>query len=302
MIDGGMLLFAGLVVAIWRPCRTLEGRAPRVAVALLLLSLTAVWVGAFALAIQVAVPVGDAWTACGMLWQQLLGGELEGWRTLPLAGWMIAFAARASAAVIRHHIRAWRLLRAVEPTATYLTGSKVLAVHGLSTPAVTVGIWRPRILVDDSFWRDASVLQRDVVIAHERTHVRGRHAIIESAATFLVAPFRPLSFAADLYECVRRHLEALADDGAVRVHGHAAVGRAVGDIALQAYPSMGLGATGACVWRVKRLLAPTHPSRNRDRALLAAMVAMMTLMLLLAAAETARALGPTTGADYCAIS
>lgn len=301
-MGGGMLLVAGLVVAMWRPCRALEGRAPRAAVALLLLSATAIWLGAFAVAVRLAVPSGDTWTACGMLWQQIVAGQLEWWRMLPLAVWIVAFPGRASAAPIRHHVHARHFQRGLQTAAIQNASHDVMAVDGLSTPAVTVGILTPRVLVDAAFWESATPLERDVVVAHERTHAKGRHALIEAAATFLIAPFRPLNAAADLYECVRRHLEALADDGAVRAHGREAVGRAVGRIALQAYPATGLGATGACVWRVKRLLAPTRRSRTRDCAVMAAMVAMMALMLLAAGAETARALGPVTGADYCLVA
>lgn len=301
-MDGVALLASGIVMGIWRPCRRFEGRAPRFAVALLLLSAASVWVGGFAVAVEFAARSGDALTACGVVWQQLLAGQLEWWRTLPLAAWFVLFPVRACAELLRHQIRNSVVAKAASQAGVPLSGFDAVAVHALGTPAVTVGLLNPRVVVDAQFWRDATPLDRAVVMAHERSHVRGRHALIEAAATFFIAPLRPVPAAADVYECVRRHLEALADDGAVRTHGHEAVGMAVGHVALQAYPPAGLGATGACVWRVQRLLAPTRASRRRDVVVMVGMVIMMVLMLASTGADAAHALGPVTGADFCPVS
>ena len=117
----------------------------------------------------------------------------------------------------------------------------------------------------------------------------------------LLAPLRPATVADDVYECVRRHLEALADDRAGVTYGRDAVGRVLGHIALEAFPSAALGATGACVWRVKRLIAPTPERVTRDRLIMAGMVLMMVSMVIAAGAETANALGPIAGADFCPV-
>ncbi len=131
--------------------------------------------------------------------------------------------------------------------------------------------------------------------------MRAGDTIVAAAAALLVAPLRPLPAADDLYECVRRHLEALADDEAVRAHGRETVGRALGRLALEAFPAAGLGATGACLWRVKRLLAPNPAPVRRDHWVMAVMVLVMAAMLLWTGAESANALGPVAGADFCSI-
>lgn len=301
-MGGAMLLAWGLALVVWRPCREREGRAPHAAIALLLLSSASVWLGSFAIAVQFAAqePSG-AWTACGVLWQQIISGQVEWWRLVPLFAWTVAFPVRGAAALLTHQLALVRLARGLRANGQPLDAADdVLAVPDLGTPAVALGLFRPRILVDVVFWQRATAAERQVVLAHERAHARGRHAMIEATATLLVAPLRPLRAAVDLYECVRRHLEALADDGAVRIYGRDTVGRALGHVALEAYPTAGLGATGACVWRVKRLLAPAQDQVARDRSVMAGMVLMMAVMLVVAGAETASALGPVA-ADYCPI-
>lgn len=302
-MGGAMLLGWGLALVIWRPCREREGRAPRAAVALLLLSSASVWLGAFAVAVQFAAqePSG-AWTACGLLWQQIVTGQIDWWRVVPLVAWFVGFPVRGAVGLVRHELRLVRLARGLRRTGTALReSSDVLLVPELGTPAVALGAVRPRILVDRDFWQRATTAEREVVLAHERAHARGRHAIVEATTTLLVAPLRPLAAADDVYECVRRHLEALADDTAVRTHGRETVGRALGHVALEAFPAAGLGATGACLWRVRRLLAPTHELVRRDRTIMTGMVVMMAVMLIVAGAETASALGPVAGADFCPI-
>ena len=77
MAHGAMLLLSGLVMVAWRPCRSREGRAPRVAIALLLLSAATIWLGSFSLA--VALAAGDAaggLEACGVVWAS--GGGVVG--------------------------------------------------------------------------------------------------------------------------------------------------------------------------------------------------------------------------------
>ena len=298
---GAMLLASGIVMVVWRPCRNIEGRAPRAAVALLLLSLASIWLGSFAIAVQIAAQESaPAWTACGILWQQLLAGEVVWWRLLPLAAWFFLFGVRGAVALAGQQVTLSRLRRRVVAQGTPLPGREsALLVAGLGTPAVALGLLRPRVVVDAGFWHSAAPDERQVILAHEFAHARGGHALIEATATLLLAPLRPMAAADDVYECIRRHLEALADDGAVRAYGRQTVGRALGEVALEAFPSAGLGATGACVWRVKRLLAPREALVTRDRCVMAGMVLMMAVMLVGAGADTASALGPVAGADYC---
>lgn len=307
MLHAGMLTAAGLVMLLWRPCRSREGRAPAAAIFLLMSSAAAVWIGLFGLAVAVAAGMaGDAWTACGVLWRQLLGGDLAWWRMAPLLCWAVLFPLRSSVAAARQLRAGQRVRRSLvaagEDLAVSSGRTDVLVVGGLATPAVTLGVLRAAVLVDADFWAQATALQRDVVLTHELAHVRGRHAVIEAVTAMLVAPLSPLPAAEDVYQCVRRHLEALADDVAARRHGRRVVGTAVGRIALAGAPTAGLGVAGECVWRVQRLIDPSARRSWNDRAVLVAMVLMMVVGIALAGADTAAALGPVRNADFCPVN
>ncbi len=99
-------------------------------------------------------------------------------------------------------------------------------MHNLGTPAVTVGSLRPVVAIDAAFWSGASAVERRVVLTHEHTHRRGAHGLLETAAVWLAAPL-PRALADDLVGCVRRHLEAIADDAAARACGRHPTGRAL---------------------------------------------------------------------------
>lgn len=304
MIHSLMLLASGIVMLLWRPCRSREGRAPRLAVALLLASTAAVWLGSFGVLVGVlsgrliATPA-----ACGILWQQLLAGELSWWHAGLATAWLLALPGRGLWAVMADIRRTRRLLRGLVPAGTILTDrccGKILVVPSLSTPAVTVGLLRPVIAVDEGWWASATNVERDVVLAHERGHIRGGHGFLDAAARFLVAGIAPLPGAAEAYACLRRHLEALADDAAARRHGQRTVGVALGRIALAAYPTVGLGSSGASEWRVRRLVTVSQLGW-RDRALLWSMLASVAVGLVLTMAEAAHALGPVINASYCVV-
>lgn len=307
MVHALMALGAGLFMLRWRPCQPRGGGAPRLAIALLLLSATAVWAGSLGVAVAVAAgEVGDVWIACGVLWRQLLSGQLEWWRLAPLLGWSIAFPLRAIVLTRKRLRSAHRLRRGLtvvaQPLASpQLAGGSTSIVPGLTTPAITLGLLTPAVYIDQGFWAGASPLERDVVLAHELAHAAGRHALVDALAAALTGPIAPATFARAAYDCVRRHLEALADDVAARRHGADVVGRAVGRIALGASPPSGLGAAGACVWRVRRLVVPPSASAWRERVLLLSMVLMMAVNVVLALTDTASALEHAPAADFCPV-
>lgn len=141
-----------------------------------------------------------------------------------------------------------------------------------------------------------------MVLAHEDGHRRGRHAIVDAVARMLAAGLRPLPLAIGVYECVRRHLEALADDAADRCHDRRTVGVQVGQIALASYPAAGLGASGAALWRVERLLSPDGPSSSKrlTLALVPATTVLATGMMVVLA-EPAYALGPVANPQFCLV-
>lgn len=312
MTHAVMLTAMGLAVLVWRPCRRLEGRAPRLAVAMLLLSAASVWLGSFGLIVAVIARTaggagGGLVAACGAVWQELLSGGLGVWQSVLLIAWVMALPVRGLWGVGRDVIAGRTLLRRVRPAATPLSavgppaGRPVLLIPGLGTPALSVGLLRPVVVVDAAFWADADAAERSVVMTHEIAHARGRHGIAEALTRLLTAGLAPLPFARSTYDCVRRHLEALADDAAVQDHDPRLVGITLGRVALGAAPSHGLGAAGSAAWRVQRLLAPSQATSWQARGVLGTSTAGMAIGLVLGAADTAAALSPLLAPSFCPI-
>lgn len=304
MIHAAMLTAMGLAMLAWRPCRDLEARAPRAAVTMLLLSTAAVWVGSLGLVVQAiadaAGPAGTLVAACGTVLRDLLTGGLGWWQSSLLLAWVVLLPGRGLWCVAKDLIGSRRLLRRVRtaPAVTAVTADVVGATHrprrvavvdDLGTPAVTVGLLRPVVAVDAVFWADADATERSVVLAHEQSHQRGRHGLLDAVTQFLGAGLAPLPFVRHASDCIGRHLEALADDAAVRRHGPRLVGVTLGQVALAARPGHGLGASGDAVWRVQRLVAPSPTASWRDRAILGAATTLMAAMLVLGAVDAADA-------------
>ncbi|HUG85168.1 MAG TPA: hypothetical protein VMM13_11415 [Euzebya sp.] len=318
MMDAAMLMGMGLVMLVWRPCRHREGRAPRAAVAMLLLSAAAVWLGSFGLVVGLVAESagwgGGLVAACGAVWSAVLAGGLGWWQSGLLVAWIVALPARGLWRAGRDLAAAHRLLRQLRPVATGLVGRQHtasqgpvrlrragLVVPGLTTPALTLGLLRPVVVVDAAFWAGAEPSERSVVLAHEEAHRRGHHGLVETLAGLLSAGLAPLPAAGETYDCVRRHLEAIADDAAVRAHTPRLVGVTVGRVALGAVPAEGLGASGNATWRVQRLVAPSPNVSWHDRAILGTFALTMALGLLVVAADTAAALTPLLTPRFCAI-
>ncbi len=312
MLHVMMLTAMGLAMLVWRPCRRLEGRAPRLAVTMLLLSAASVWLGSFGLVVEVIARAsgaagGGLVAACGAVWQELLSGGLGVWQSVLLISWGMALPVRGLSRVGRDVMAGRRLLRRVQPTATPLSavgppaGRPVMVIPGLGTPAVSLGLLRPVVVVDAAFWADADAAERSVVMTHEIAHARGRHGIVEALTHLLTTGLEPLPFAGATYDCVRRHLEALADDAAVQGHDARLVGITLGRVALGAAPSHGLGAAGSAAWRVQRLIAPSPVTSWQARAVLGTSSAGMAIGLVLGAGHMAAALSPLLAASFCPI-
>lgn len=136
----------------------------------------------------------------------------------------------------------------------------------------------------------------DAVLAHERAHLDGRHHLLLALTRALATTLRIRLFTTGAVEAARL-LEVLADDAAARIHGRAAVLRALLTLAdMRDGPAEAMGATGIGVKRrVARLATPTdRTARRRSRLTLGAATATATLTaavaLLLAVAGTAACL------------
>ncbi len=307
-----MLTAMGAAVLVWRPCRNLEGRAPRLAVAMLLVSAASVWLGSFGLVVAVisrtsGAAAGGLVAACGAVWQELLSGGLGLWQSGLLLTWMVALPVRGLWCVGRDAMAGRALQRRMRPAATPLPGidsrarEHVLVTPGLGTPAVSLGLLRPVVMIDADFWAEADATERSVVLIHETAHAHGRHGIVEALARLLTAGLEPLRFARETYDCVRRHLEALADDAAVQGHDARLVGITLGRVALGVAPSHGLGSAGSAAWRVQRLVAPSHARSWQAQTVLATSTAVMTIAIVHGAADTAAALSSLLAPSFCPI-
>lgn len=266
------LLAGGGGMLWWRPWRDLGGRSPRLVVALVLVSAAALWAGSLGLVVMaVTGEYGGFFQACETLWRKMATGQLAWWEVSLAAVWALAFPGRALVTIGSTVHETGVLQRRLHGAATPVAGDghlQALTVPSLGTPAITVGLVRPRILVDADFWRDAPPHERSVVLAHENAHRVGRHAIVELAAKALLSPLGPLPAGAAACASLRVHLEALADDTAARTHGRETVGRTLGVLALSEAPTVGLGMAGSSVWRVSRLLTAGSPKGTKILAVL----------------------------------
>lgn len=296
------LLVAGAAVLTWRPWRDLGGARPRLVIALILSAAAAVWAGSAGLLV-VALSGEQAGfaRACEALWRTLVAGHLMWWQWTLIALWITAFPGRALLTVASSIRRTRAVRHRLGGIASPLpdgTGRAAL-VPGLATPAVTVGVLRPHVLIDEAFWHQSTPRERTVVLTHEYAHRRGRHGIVEVAARALLCPLRPLNVAHAASESLRAHLEALADDAASRAHGRESVGRTLGHLALSEAPAVGLGITGSSVWRVERLLDASPQEGLHALAVLVPALLLLAGGLAVTTAEVAELL--LAAARYCLI-
>ena len=260
MIAAATLLLAGLVILSWHPSPARDGRLPRATATVLLAGAAAIWLGSLGIVVAVVSgELGGIIAACGALWDRLVRGGLVWWHLLPAGGWLLAFPTRGLWALTVEAGRCRRLQGTLAAAGTPLdrrAHARAHLVPGLGTPALTLGMLHPQVFIDETFWETAQGGDQAVVLAHEHAHRRGRHGLFEALGVLLLSPVGPLPAARHAQALLRLQLEALADDAAARRHNTDAVGHALGRIALAATPRSGLGAAGANVWRVRRLLAP----------------------------------------------
>jgi Zn-dependent protease with chaperone function len=172
-----------------------------------------------------------------------------------------------------------RIYRVVRRTRRRLLGSHPPTTGGLTfadlgTVACTVGFVRPKLVVDDTRFAALTTAQQRAVVAHERSHARGWHPLVDLAARGLAAGLAPWPGARVAYDEIRRHLEAIADDCAARRTSGRDVAAAIVQAALPP-PLAVLGAAGWAAWRVDRLLS-SRPRRALHTLIAIALVGMAT--------------------------
>lgn len=153
------------------------------------------------------------------------------WPLLPISLAVLA------AVGVRPLVRLGHLLRDVRRAndlAGLVSGNSLLVMADLSAPnAITVGWFRPRIIVDRSWWRGLGSFERQVVLAHEQAHLRRRDPLTLMVLRVLLA-FAP----AETGRALLSRWEDLSETLADRHAGHA-VGDplAVAEILVRQYRS-----------------------------------------------------------------
>jgi len=224
------------------------------------------------------------------------GGATVAGLGLTLAGAVVARTAftatnhlRAAGRQALRHAQTARLVGHPEPAL-----GAVLVDH--SQPAAyCVAGRQPTVILTTAAVQALDPGQLDVVLAHERAHLAGRHHWLLALARIgrEVLPFLPLM--RDAEQQVARLVELHADDAATRARDPRLLATALVVLATTAgpAPSLAAGATDS-VQRIHRLLGPSEPLGRARRRLLraaAAALAVAPVLLALTPAVIALALG-----------
>jgi len=102
----------------------------------------------------------------------------------------------------------------------------------------------------------------DVVIAHERAHIRGRHHLVLGYAKALERAFPRVALFCTAAAEMRRLVEMAADDEATAHAGRLTLAGALVELAGAGAPAAALAAGGDVVRRVRRLMGPHRPLRR----------------------------------------
>jgi uncharacterized membrane protein/Zn-dependent protease with chaperone function len=191
---------------------------------------------------------------------------------------------RLARGVLRMRRRARDHAQAVRLVGYRTADADVVMVEAAKPAAYCVAGRPPAIVVTSAARAALDDRQLAAVLAHERAHLTGHHALIVSALRSLAAVFPRLSLMTDGAQQVSRLLEMCADDVAARRHSRRAL--LSGLIALvAAAPTEALAAADVAVLaRAERLATPPQESaRVKTRLALAGVMAAMAGVPLIAA-------------------
>ncbi|MEU6662490.1 M56 family metallopeptidase [Streptomyces sp. NPDC046821] len=192
---------------------------------------------------------------------------------LPVSLLALVALAAGACALVRTGLRQRREMRTAH--AGSAGGADELSVHPDESPYAYALPGRPgRIVVTTGMLRALDAREREVLFAHERAHLKGRHHLFLSAAELAVTLHPMLR---GLREPLAYALERWADESAASATGDRALtARAIGRAALAAARAPGPGArprvalaatAGPVPRRVSALLAPGSTSARPRKAL-----------------------------------
>jgi Zn-dependent protease with chaperone function/uncharacterized membrane protein len=299
----GLLLYSVAMLVAAPPllqAMTCSGNAPRLGVLTWLSAIGTVVGSWLATAVMVIIEAISHWThprtvasSCLARLQRTISGDagIAPQITLVVIVAAVTVAAaitgvRLATAVLGMRARAHEHARAVRLVGHRTGEADVVIVEAAKAAAYCVAGRPPAIVVTSAARAALDDRQLAAVLAHERAHLAGHHAMIVSALRALAAMFPRLSLFTYGAREVSRLLEMCADDVAVRRHGSQAL--LTGLITLcTAAPAEALAAADLAVLaRAERLARPPQESvKVKTRAVLASVIAIMAAGPLIAVAD-----------------
>jgi Zn-dependent protease with chaperone function len=196
----------------------------------------------------------------------------------PLAAVLAISAGAGLFALVRSGraaVRARRLRAALRRASAGELGAGAMLVRFAVPFSLAVGLWRPRIWISTALADALSREQLDVVLAHEREHVRARDALVRGVARLCAAPLWPRVRRALLGELALASEQACDEAAAVRAGDRLRVAETILAVerlagATRAFEPIGVLAFGGSTVpeRVRSLLAAA-PDRTSLRPLAA---------------------------------
>ena len=142
---------------------------------------------------------------------------------------------------------------------------------------------RPRIVISDAAVRRLTPEQLDAVLAHEQSHVAGRHHLALIAVEAFDSVFRRLPLARHAREQTALLLEMVADDRALRSHSQDTLATVMYEMAEARAPAGAFAAGGQTVLiRLQRVLGPRrtpHPVLRGSMAAAAVTTPLLPLVI-----------------------
>jgi Zn-dependent protease with chaperone function/uncharacterized membrane protein len=299
----GLLLYSMAMLVAAPPllrAMTCSGNAPRLGVVTWLSAIGTVVASWVATSVMVIVEVISRWThprtvaaSCLASLQRTMSGDAgiaPQITLLAIAAAVTVTAAiigvRLASAVLGMRARAHEHARAVRLVGHRTGEADVVMVEAPKAAAYCVAGRPPAIVVTSAARAALDDRQLAAVLAHERAHLDGRHAMIVSALRALAAVFPRVSLITEGAQQVSRLLEMCADDVAVRRHSSQSL--LSGLITLcTAAPAEALAAADLAVLaRAERLARPPQESMKvKTRAALTGVIAIMAAGPLIAVAD-----------------
>jgi Zn-dependent protease with chaperone function len=300
------LLFYSLAVVVLGPPLlarlTRTGHAPRLGVAAWLTAIGSVLLTWVAAAVLVIVEAAGHWNYPGVLLASCLArlrGLVTGDAGITAQITLLVLAAAAALATAVTSVRVARTLMRMRARAHdhahavrlvgHRTGAHDVVIVDAAEPATYCVSGRPpAIVVTSAALAALDDRQLAAILAHERAHLAGHHAIVVAALRSLAKVLPSLTLMTEGAAQVSRLLEMCADDAAAGRHGCGPLLSGLITLCGGAPPEALAAADAAVLARAERLTAPReHQATARARAALTSTVTVLAAGPVITAALAA---------------